>query len=71
MELDTTKVGNESKAAESSTRTSFLVPSSGRGKELCDMLREALSVPEGCRSFSVRFALNEVVAVTCEYMPKG
>ncbi len=49
----------------------FLVPSRGLGKELSDMLREKLGVPDNVKNFSVRFAVDEVVTVRCEFMPKG
>lgn len=48
-----------------------LVPHKGKGKELCDLLRRELKVPEHTRSFSVKFEAGELVLVTCEYMPRG
>jgi hypothetical protein len=42
---------------------------SGKGRELADLLRRELGVPDNAISFEVRFALNEVVTVKCEYMP--
>ena len=42
----------------------------GRGKELCDMLRKELDIPEGVQSFSVRFAMGEAVTVECKYLPQ-
>lgn len=48
----------------------FLVTTTGRGKELCDMLRKELGVPESAVSFEVRFAVDECVKVKCEYMPR-
>lgn len=47
-----------------------LMPHRGRGKELNDLLRAELGVPEGCQEFSVRFAVGEVVSVSCKYQPK-
>jgi hypothetical protein len=42
----------------------------GKGKELCDLLRRELSIPDGVKSFEVRFAVDEVITVRCEYVPK-
>lgn len=49
----------------------FLLTDRGRGKELCDMLRAALKIPEHAKGFEVRFACGEFVTVRCEYMPKA
>ena len=43
---------------------------SGRGKELCDMLRKELGIPEGVQSFSVRFAMGDAITVECKYLPQ-
>ena len=43
---------------------------SGRGRELQDMLRRELGVPEHALSFSVHFGVDSLVRVQCEYMPK-
>ncbi|MBC7201935.1 MAG: hypothetical protein H5U29_00230 [Pusillimonas sp.] len=42
---------------------------SGKGKELCDMLRREFGVPDRCTWFSVRFDHDDVVRVQCEYIP--
>ncbi len=44
-----------------------LTPQAGKGRELCDLLRKELGVPEYTKSFEVRFALDEVISVKCEY----
>lgn len=51
-------------------RPTALVTSRGLGKELCDLLRQALVVPDGVESFSVHFAVNEVIRVDCTYSPR-
>jgi hypothetical protein len=48
----------------------ILMSQHGRGKELQDMLRKELGVPDGCRWFSVRFEVGEPVRVECEYTPE-
>lgn len=47
-----------------------MMPNDGRGKELQELLRKELGIPESCKWFQVRFAVDEVVSVTCEYMPR-
>lgn len=47
---------------------SYLVPHSGKGKLLNDMLRKELGIPDGVRSFTVRFAVGEVITVNCDFM---
>ncbi|MFP3798703.1 hypothetical protein [Paraburkholderia sp. SIMBA_027] len=42
----------------------------GRGRELADMLRRELGVPDHVLSFSVHFGLDSLVRVQCEYIPK-
>jgi hypothetical protein len=42
-------------------KKTFLEPNRGLGKELCDLLRETLAVPDGVRS---------VIRVECDYMPR-
>lgn len=39
------------------------------GRDLCDLLRERLSVPEGVKWFEVRFSGGEPISVKCEYLP--
>lgn len=48
-------------------RTKNLVPHSGKGKELNDLLRRELGIPDSAKSYTVHFAVNEAVTVTCEY----
>jgi hypothetical protein len=48
-----------------------LLTMSGKGRELCDMLRDALGVPKRAQSFSVHFGVNDVVRVECEYIPEA
>ncbi|WP_399696601.1 hypothetical protein [Xenophilus sp.] len=48
----------------------LLFPNRGQGKELCEILREALGIPETCTGFTVRFGTNEPVAVNCDYYPQ-
>lgn len=43
---------------------------SGRGRELADMLRRELGVPDHVLSFSVHFGVDSLVRVQCEYIPK-
>lgn len=43
---------------------------SGRGRELADMLRRELGVPDHVLSFSVHFGVKSLVRVQCEYIPK-
>ncbi|MBU9154204.1 hypothetical protein KTD28_06225 [Burkholderia gladioli] len=42
----------------------------GRGRELADMLRRELGVPDHVLSFSVHFGIDSLVRVQCEYIPK-
>lgn len=51
-------------------KTTFLVPNQGRGKELCELLRKELGVPESAIIFSVQFAVGDVIKVSCEYIPR-
>lgn len=46
------------------------MPHEGEGGELCDLLRERLSIPRRAKWFEVRFAAGEPVTVRCEYMPE-
>lgn len=48
----------------------FMVPTKGKGKELQDLLRKELGIPEYVRWFEVRFAIDDPVIVRCEYTPK-
>ncbi|MBS0430505.1 MAG: hypothetical protein JSR41_24730 [Proteobacteria bacterium] len=47
----------------------LLMTNSGRGQELCDLLRTELGVPERTRSMSVTFTAGEPVVVACEFFP--
>ncbi len=70
--VNTTELGDATTKAEQLAQPSkFLTPMHGRGKELCDMLRKELGIPEGARSFDVRFAYDDIVTVRCEYMPRS
>ena len=51
-------------------KPTHLTVKSGLGKELCDLLRAALAVPEGVTAFSVHFTLDAPVRVECDYMPR-
>ncbi len=46
-----------------------LIPNRGLGKQLCELLRKELAIPERCREFTVRFAVDDIVTVNCTYMP--
>jgi hypothetical protein len=46
-----------------------LLPNEGRGMELARLLRKELGIPEAAVWFEIRFALNELVSVKCEFFP--
>lgn len=69
-EIEVTSVGSDEREFTKLTVGEFLTPMRGRGKELCDLLRKELRVPEGARSFEVKFHFDDVIRVTCDYMPK-
>lgn len=46
----------------------FLIPTDGKGKELQELLRRELGIPNTATSFEVRFAIDEVITVKCEYL---
>ena len=48
----------------------LLTVKSGKGKELCDLLRKELGLPGIVVSFSVHFAVDEAVTVDCKYLPR-
>jgi hypothetical protein len=48
-----------------------MIPTRGRGKELMDLLRVELGIPEGVKWFEVRFALSEAISVKLEYTPRS
>lgn len=43
---------------------------SNRARELSDLLRKELGIPENVKWFEVRFAVDETVSVKCEYDAK-
>jgi hypothetical protein len=47
-----------------------LLPQGGRGAELRELLVRELGIPANLKWFEVRFAVNEVVTVKCEFYPK-
>lgn len=49
----------------------LLMTNSGRGQELCDLLRTELGVPERTCSMSVTFTAGEPVVVACEFFPSN
>lgn len=49
----------------------LLLSTSGRGKELCDMLRDELGIPDEVRGFSVSFRVGEPVVVVTEFNARG
>lgn len=46
----------------------FLVTNCGRGRELCDLLRRELNIPETAQWFQVRFDLEAPVTVQCGFL---
>lgn len=46
-----------------------LMSMSGRGRELYELLRTELGVPDCTRSMSVTFTVGEPVVVACEFFP--
>lgn len=48
----------------------YLIPTYGKGKELCDLLRAELSIPETASRFSVTFEIGELISVSCDYLPR-
>lgn len=47
-----------------------LLPSSGRGKWLFDLVCEELGIPKNARWVEVRFAMGEPISVRCDYLPR-
>ena len=45
----------------------ILISTSGKGKEICDYLREALNIPPNAIWFDVRFEVGAPVKVRCEF----
>ena len=45
----------------------ILISSRGKGKEICDYLREALNIPPNVIWFDVRFEPAAPVKVRCEF----
>jgi hypothetical protein len=50
--------------------TPFLRPNAGRGAEIREYLCRELGIPADAKWFEVRFAVDELVTVTCSYMPR-
>ena len=46
----------------------ILLASSGRGKELAELLRSEFGIPAEVKWFEIRFAINEPVTVTCQFI---
>jgi hypothetical protein len=42
----------------------------GKGRELNDLLRRELGIPAGVQWFEVRFGMDELVTVKCQYVPR-
>jgi hypothetical protein len=47
-----------------------MLPNRGKGADLAALLRKELGIPHRVKWFEVRFAADEIVTVTCEYMPE-
>lgn len=47
----------------------YLLTSSGRGKDITDLLMKELGLPATTCSFSVHFPVDGLITVTCEYAP--
>ena len=48
-------------------KTIRLKPHTGKGKELNDLLRRELRIPDSAKWYEVRFAAEELITVKCEY----
>jgi hypothetical protein len=48
-----------------------LISDRGQGQELREFLEQALGIPKHARSFTVRFAREQAVIVTVEYIPQA
>lgn len=53
----------------SDVKPQALTVRSGKGKELCDLLRRELGIPELVTGFTVKFEMDDVVRVNCDYLP--
>lgn len=51
--------------------STLMTPMKGRGKELCEMLRAELKIPDSVQWFEVRFHREEAVTVRCQYAPRA
>lgn len=40
----------------------------GKGREIQELLRRELGIPDTCQWFTVKFSLNDVVRVECEFI---
>jgi hypothetical protein len=47
------------------------MPTRGKGRELMELLRTELGIPDGVKWFEVRFAMSEAVSVKLEYTPRS
>ena len=47
----------------------LVCPDIGVGKEIQDFIRTRLEIPEHATSFEIRFAVDELVTVKCEFFP--
>ena len=50
-------------------KRAILVSNTGKGKELQELLRKELGIPERVQWFEVRFAIEEPVRVVCQFHP--
>lgn len=49
----------------------ILDPRSGKGKEILAYLTRELNLPKQTKWLEIRFAIDEVVTVKCEFMPEA
>lgn len=49
----------------------ILTTRTGKGKELCELLRRELGLPETVRWFEVRFSRDEPISVKCDFLPRA
>ena len=50
--------------------TKVLFTNDGEGKEISDLLKNKLAIPDNAHSFTVIFEYNAPIKVYCEYYPK-
>ena len=46
-----------------------MISDRGRGRELRELLEQALDIPKHARSFTVKFEREQAVVVTVDYIP--